>query len=196
MVARRPRDTGEGFCIWYESLTSGAFEAPTGCCFDLEGKDPVQELGEDTGTQDFVSPAAVSREVTFIIPLYWRLPAGLDLSWSWGWGLLTSTPSPSSVSDPSVEKRKLRAELGAARNSIWCLSVSALSQRPGPGDAAPGPARKCQPSSARREGGLGGQETRSSSVGVSRERGGWDPDWLVWSLVLEPGENSPAKIWA
>ncbi|KAK2107409.1 hypothetical protein P7K49_016923, partial [Saguinus oedipus] len=37
------------------------------------------------------------------------------------WGLKTFTPSPSRFRR-SVEKRKLCAKRGAARNSIWCLS--------------------------------------------------------------------------
>ena len=67
----------------------------------------------------------------------------------------------------SMEKRKLRDERSAARNSIWCLSVSALSECPGASDATRGPARKCHPSSARSRLGprAGGQEARSSWAG-------------------------------
>lgn len=71
---------------------------------------------------------------------YSHLPAGPDLSR----GLVMSTPSLSRFR-PSVEKRKLRAEWGSARNSIWCLSVSALSQSPAAGDAACAPPGNASP---------------------------------------------------
>lgn len=86
-------------------------------------------------------PQTVSGEVMSTIPLYSHLAAGPDLSR----GLVMSTPSLSPVSDRRVEKRKLRGEWGSARNSIWCLSVSALSQSPGAGDAACAPPGNTSP---------------------------------------------------
>ena len=115
---------------------------------------------------------------------------------AWGWGLVTSTLSPFPGFRRSMEKRKRRAERSAARNSIWCLSVSALSECPGASDAAP-PGNATPPPPAPSRGlARAGRKPGAPGQGMSRWRGRKDPDLCVWSLVLRKGVNSEPGLWA
>lgn len=51
---------GRGLNSVLNSLTLGAFEPPTDCCFILQGNDPAPGLwGEKQGRKAFASPDAV-----------------------------------------------------------------------------------------------------------------------------------------
>lgn len=81
------------------SLTLGAFEAPTGCCLDLGGNDVSKRVvKKKQGGKPFVSPAPD-------IPPPFPRPPFQSAGWSqpvlqapppppWGWGLVTSAPPP------------------------------------------------------------------------------------------------------
>lgn len=130
------------------SLTLGTFEPPSDYCLTLQGNDPAQGLwGKKQGRQAFAGPAAVC-------PGFWSPVGGGDvhhLPPLASANLPDLSPSPLYPPPPLFptvhgKKRKLRAEPGAARNSIWCLSVSAVRASKA-GDAVRSPARKCHPSS-------------------------------------------------
>lgn len=85
-----------------------------------------------------------------------------------GAGLVTSPPSPLPCFRRSVEKRKLRTERGAARNSIWCRGQRGPASGAGdvaaapPGNAAPPPRRPGLGRRKPRARGRGGQPGRAA----------------------------------